>query len=173
MYLRIDLMCITNLFRDAGTILNFRRRRPGARFHAAINSVVKLLNCVGFGIPSVSNDKPAYRELAPTCTLFSSDAESFDMIRDLYADKYMWNDMRHACLAIADRFSIETVAERYQAVICAECGLDDSSVITRQMTRYRRARLAEESGLAEPCIVARRHTLRTETLRQHLVCRVV
>ena len=95
-----------------------RRRAEALRnffdFHLAVNSGIKLINCLGFGVPSLSSDEPAYREFAPECTIFSSLKNCAKWVRALQQDKALYNDLRKKCLQKAGDFHIDTIAARYK-----------------------------------------------------------
>jgi len=83
-------------------------------FHLAVNSGIKLINCLGFGIPSISSDEPAYREFAPECTLFSSLNNCAKNVRALQEDEALYRELRKKCLKKAGDFHIDTIASRYK-----------------------------------------------------------
>jgi hypothetical protein len=83
-------------------------------FHLAVNSGIKLINCLGFGVPSISSDEPAYREFAPECTIFSGLKNCAKWIHALQEDQALYNDLRKKCLQKARDFHIDTVARRYK-----------------------------------------------------------
>jgi len=95
-----------------------RRRARSLRdffdFHLAVNSGIKLINCLGFGVPSISSDEPAYCEFAPECTLFSSLKHCAKKVRALQEDKALYNDLRKRCLRKAGDFHIDAIARRYK-----------------------------------------------------------
>jgi len=99
---------ITDPARRAQTVRDF------FEFHLAVNSGIKLINCLGFGIPSISSDEPAYREFAPECTLFSTLKNCAKNVRALQEDDALYLDLRKKCLRKARDFHIDTIAGRYK-----------------------------------------------------------
>jgi hypothetical protein len=83
-------------------------------FHLAVNSGIKLINCLGFGVPSVSSDEPAYREFAPDCTLFSTLKNCAKNVRALQEDDALYRELRKKCLKRAGDFHVDTIARRYK-----------------------------------------------------------
>ena len=69
---------IRQLYRRIGIGLNLRRRACGYEQHVASNSGIKLINCCGFGIASVSEPEPAYLEIGDGCTIFTSSLNQLD-----------------------------------------------------------------------------------------------
>lgn len=110
---------VAALYRASGLMLNLRRRRQGHAFHAAVNSGVKLINCFGFALPSVSEREPPYLELDRNCTLFCEEGDVARCVRLLQADKVRYEEMREACRCRAGAFSIESVAEQYGELIAS------------------------------------------------------
>jgi hypothetical protein len=128
---------VVRIFRKTGIGLNLRipreqyspprrfakitdpRRRARALqdffdFHLAVNSGIKLINCLGFGVPSVSSDEPAYREFAPECTIFSSLKNCAKSVHALQNDRAYYHDLRKKCLKKARDFHVDTIAGRYK-----------------------------------------------------------
>jgi len=86
-------------------------------FHLALNSGIKLINCLGFGIPSISTDEPAYREIGEECTLFSSVRSCGKWIRKLQSEKDFYLEMRRRCLERARIFHIDNIVEKYKMLL--------------------------------------------------------
>ena len=99
---------ITDPHKRAQTLRDF------FEFHLAVNSGIKLINCLGFGVPSVSSDEPAYREFAPECTIFSTLKNCAKNVRALQEDDALYRELRKECLKKAPDFHIDTIANRYK-----------------------------------------------------------
>ncbi len=99
--------------RPAGK-LRWRRVRDQFDFHIAINSGIKLINCIGFGIPSISSDEPAYHEMGANCTIFSTLRDCPRWVRALQQDDDLYRELRRCCLRRARRFHIDGIAEKYR-----------------------------------------------------------
>lgn len=85
--------------------------------HIAINSGVKLINCIGFGIPSVSGDEPAYHEFGRKCTVFTDPKKCAKWVKTLQADDDLYNELRQQCLRRSANFHIDAIAEKYRALL--------------------------------------------------------
>lgn len=85
--------------------------------HIMLNSGIKLINCLGFGIPSVSSVEPAYMEIAPECTIFTDQLTCREHLRELAENNELYTDMRARCISEARRFSVEAVVDRYRDLI--------------------------------------------------------
>ena len=99
---------ITDPHKRAQTLRDF------FEFHLAVNSGIKLINCLGFGVPSVSSDEPAYREFAPECTIFSTLKNCAKNVRAMQEDDALYRELRKECLKKAPDFHIDTIANRYK-----------------------------------------------------------
>ncbi len=108
---------VASAYRSVGIGLNLRWPAPGAELHVSINSGIKLINCLGFGIPSVSADEPAYREIGGDCTLFATPDTCVKWVRKLQTDKALYDRLRANCLRKADAYHIDSIAKRYRAFI--------------------------------------------------------
>ncbi len=86
-------------------------------FHLAVNSGIKLINCIGFGIPSVSSDEPAYREIGPDCTIFSTPRRCAHWVRELQNDDKLYFSLRQRCLQKAQEYHIGAIAGKYRNLI--------------------------------------------------------
>jgi len=85
--------------------------------HLALNSGIKLINCIGFGIPSISSDEPAYHEFGEDCTIFSSIRGCAKWVRALQNDDDLYMDLRKKCLRQAKKFHIDTIAGQYKKLL--------------------------------------------------------
>jgi len=86
-------------------------------FHLAVNSGIKLINNIGFGTPSVSSDEPAYREIGPECTIFSSPNNCAEAVRALQNDNDLYNELRGNCLRRAPEFHVDAIVRKYEALL--------------------------------------------------------
>jgi hypothetical protein len=103
--------------RPAATAADAARRRRARNlfdFHIAINSGIKLINCLGFGLPSLSSDEPAYREMGPDCTIFSNLRDCPRWVCALQQDDDLYREFRRLCLRRARRFHIDAITEKYK-----------------------------------------------------------
>jgi hypothetical protein len=89
--------------------------KPIPELHIKINSGMKLINCLGFGLPSVSSPEPAYIEVAPECTLFCDGLDCMDAITTLQ-EPTIYNEFRRKCLQRAPEFHINEVIHSYTAL---------------------------------------------------------
>jgi hypothetical protein len=115
---------VVAVHRQIGIGLNFRTTQPAIfaeqyrklayNFHVAINSGIKLINCLGFGTPSVSADEPAYEEIGGHCTIFSTPRACARWVRDLQNDRELYQDLRQKCLRKSAQYHIDTIAEKYR-----------------------------------------------------------
>lgn len=118
---------VIRVHRLMGIGLNFRTKRPtvfrkgcqqlGYKFHVAVNSGIKLINCLGFGIPSISDDEPAYEEIGPDCTIFSNLSKCARWVRELQNNDELYTYMRKQCLRQAPKYHFKTVVEKYRKLL--------------------------------------------------------
>jgi hypothetical protein len=109
-----EAAAVRDVYRQIGIGLNLRRRREEYEQCIAINSGIKLINCMAFGIASVSEPEPAYVELGDGCTLFTTAATWQDDVARLQRDKRLRRKLRKRGLKRARDFSLERVAKRYR-----------------------------------------------------------
>ena len=86
-------------------------------FHLAVNSGIKLINCIGFGIPSISSDEPAYHEIGEDCTIFSTPTRCSRWAKILQNDDELYHSLRKCCLRKAGKFHLDTIAIKYKKLI--------------------------------------------------------
>jgi hypothetical protein len=110
---------IASAYRGAGIGLNLRARAEGYERHALLNSGIKLINCIGFGIPSVSEPEPSYLELGQGCTLFTDLAGSAAAVEHLKRDDRDYLELSARCRDRAEYFHLDTVAAEYRKLIAA------------------------------------------------------
>lgn len=120
---------VVAVHRKIGIGLNFRRKRSPVfapahqrllgRFHVEINSGIKLINCLGFGTPSISEREPAYLEIAPDCTLFSTAQKCAQWVRALQSDDALYLHYRAQCLEKAAAYHIDAIGEKYRKLFAS------------------------------------------------------
>jgi len=108
---------VTEVYRNIGIGLNLRAYGSMRALHVNMNSGIKLINCIGFGIPSVSGDEPAYRELGNDCTLFTTLAQYPHSVHMLQNDEHLYHTIRQNCLQLSPQFHISSILNRYQTLI--------------------------------------------------------
>jgi glycosyltransferase involved in cell wall biosynthesis len=118
---------VVNSLRKIGIGLNFRGGGSWANpqhpaklqydFHVALNSGIKLINCLGFGTPSVSADESAYREIGEDCTIFSEPAQCAQWVRELQINDALYGKLRKNCLLKSKRFHLDTIAMEYKKLL--------------------------------------------------------
>lgn len=113
----LDGEAVRAAYRDIGISVNLRRARPELATHLKYSSGIKLINAVGFGLPSISPDEPAYRELAPECTVFTTEKTWVADLEQLQRDRVRREQLRAACARRADSFSLTRTVERYRAML--------------------------------------------------------
>jgi hypothetical protein len=86
-------------------------------FHVVINSGIKLINCLGFGLPSVSSGEPAYLEIGEGCTIFSDLKDCAKWVRALQNDGDLYRDFRQRCLRRSKKFHIDAIAAKYRRLL--------------------------------------------------------
>jgi hypothetical protein len=108
---------VASAYRKTGIGLNLRAQKEDTDFHAAISSGIKLINCIGFAIPSISGPEPSYTELGRDCTLFSPNNDCSNLVHLLQNDDALYMQLRQNCIAAAPQFHIATIANKYRALI--------------------------------------------------------
>jgi hypothetical protein len=104
---------IVACYRKIGIGLNLRARNARTENHLLYGAGVKLINCIGFGIPSVSSHEAAYEEIGPECTVFAGVNQAPAEIDRLCADEEWYQQLRARCLEKAGAFHIDAIAARY------------------------------------------------------------
>jgi hypothetical protein len=112
-----EAAAIRSMYRQIGIGLNLRRRGEDYERHIAINSGIKLINCLGFGIASVSEPEPAYLELGDGCTLFTTAETWPEDVARLQRDPLLRKTLRERGLRRARDFSLERVAALYRGFL--------------------------------------------------------
>lgn len=108
---------VARIFRKAGMMLNFRAEGFGVKEHVQLNSGIKLINSIGFGLPSVSSDEPAYNEIGPECTVTCSLTDCAEWVDILTNDREFYEALRRRCLAKASTYHINAIAGRYRQML--------------------------------------------------------
>lgn len=104
-------------YRQIGICLNLRRQCSEAEFHVKINDGIKLLNCMAFGIPSVSSKEPAYFEHGENCTIFVEKHEIMDAVRSLQTDDILYNEIRVQCIEHSKQFHLKRILPLYRTLL--------------------------------------------------------
>jgi len=115
---------VVKILHKIGIGLNYRKNRPSHYpakyrklmhdFHIAINSGIKLINCIGFGTPSISADEPAYHEIGEKCTIISGVKKCAYWVHALQNDRQFYAQLRKECTRRSGVFSIDAISLRYQ-----------------------------------------------------------
>ena len=108
---------LESMYGEADLLLNVRRRDEANEKHyvrhTALNPGTKLINAVGFGIPSVTEWEPWVEEVAPGCTAICEPGDGLATAARVLQDDQLYERMRLNCLKTAAAYSIETIAGRY------------------------------------------------------------
>ena len=104
-------------YRNVGIAINLRKSSLLAAQHVQMNSGIKLINCLGFGIPSVSAEEPAYREIAPECTIFTDVDGCADVLEALKRNQDFYIEMKSRCLQRSNEFHIDQIVNKYRMLI--------------------------------------------------------
>jgi hypothetical protein len=107
---------VIEAYRNSTIMINFRGENdPLKPFddHIAVNPGIKLINSIGFGIPSICNPEPSYFEIGPECTIFSSLAECEQWVTRLVEDEKFYRELRLNCILKATNYSIEIISQKY------------------------------------------------------------
>jgi len=112
-----NLLRFANHTADRRKQLNFTRKMFDK--HIALNTGIKLINCLGFGIPSISSDEPAYHEFGENCTLFSNLRDCAKWVRALQHDDDLYSDLRRQCLRQGKKFHIDAIANKYRTLFAS------------------------------------------------------
>jgi hypothetical protein len=112
----MSLVALRAAYRRAGILLNLRCVRHELPVHTEFTSGIKLINAIGFGLPSISPREPAYEELAPECTIFVGQNWPDELYR-LRRDADLRAKLRRACEARASEFNLHSIAARYRAML--------------------------------------------------------
>lgn len=101
-------------YQKAGVLLNLRIDHPKALFHAQINSGIKLINAMGYGIPSItSSTEPWVKEIGENCTIISHKQNWKKDYELLVNDSAVYEQVKSNCLKVRDKYSLENIKEKY------------------------------------------------------------
>lgn len=108
---------VAALYHRADLLVNVRHfdpSRPNRHFvHSVLNSGMKLINAIGFGVPSVTEWEPWVDEFPQGCTLVCGADDAAQAARELLQNASLYNAIREQCLAVAPRYSLASAAEGY------------------------------------------------------------
>jgi hypothetical protein len=104
---------IEKAYRQTDVLLNVRTQDEETAFHVSINPGVKLINAIGFGLPSVSFPEPAFLEIGGDVTIFCGENNILDTVRSIGNDQSTRALLRENCRAIADRYHLEKICAEY------------------------------------------------------------
>lgn len=107
----------SNVYRQIGIGLNLRTKNNISANHAKFNTGIKLINCIGFGIPSVSSDEPAYREIGEDCTIFTDLQGSAHWVQELQINDQLYLKIRNNCLLKASKYHVSSILKMYEEMI--------------------------------------------------------
>ncbi len=91
--------------------------KPDPNMHVKINSGIKLLNCIGFGIPSVCPNEPAYEELGEGCTVITDIPGCRAAVDRLKGDRELYRGMQARCLERRHEYHVTKIADMYRRLI--------------------------------------------------------
>jgi len=114
---QMNALNVASSYRQIGIGLNLRAERPESAFHIKINTGIKLINCIGFGIPSISSDEPAYREIGESCTIFAGLKDCAHWVTQLQNDEQLYHKIRENCLLNSSKFHISSILKKYEVLI--------------------------------------------------------
>ena len=97
--------------------LNFRRERPELDFHLKVNPGIKLINCIGFGMPSVSANEPAYMEIGDECTIFCSRHQCGHWLERLKFDLQLFSKLKGQCMQRRKDFHLVSIVKKYSDLL--------------------------------------------------------
>jgi len=109
---------VAAIYRQTGIGINVRAEHVGSednntRFHVLLNGGGKLINCMGFGIPSISSEEPAYREHGEQCTLFTENNDIHDLIEELSLNDTLYEELRCKSFERGRNYHIDRITPLY------------------------------------------------------------
>jgi len=109
---------VSNIYARSSILLNLRssvsRTSESLSEHIRINPGIKLINSIGFGVPSISNPEPAYLEIGPECTIVvNSNEDCKNWVARLQEDDNLYNQLRNNCILKAHQYSLSAIAIKY------------------------------------------------------------
>ncbi len=109
---------LAEAYRSARVLVNLRRvERPQDLLHCRLASGIKLVNAIGFGLPSLCSDEPAYREIGPDCMLLTDTANMASTLDRLLRDPALEQALRSNARARAELYHLDAIAERYARML--------------------------------------------------------
>ena len=109
---------VISAHRKIGIGLNLRSEHPDATAHAKLSSGIKLINCLGFGIPSISNTEAGYIEIGDGCTIYcDNNSECGRLISFLQDEPEYYATLAKNAAALGQEFTIGKTVERYRALL--------------------------------------------------------
>lgn len=114
----LTVEAVAAAYRRARVVLNLRRveRAPDV-LHSRLASGIKLINAIGFGLPSLCSDEPAYREIGPDCMLLADATAVADTLDRLLGDPVLERTLRANARARAERYHRDAIAARYAQLL--------------------------------------------------------
>ena|SRR6185369_11010348 len=114
----MERWAVTAAHRKFGIGLNLRRTGPEAQAHSRYSSGIKLINCLGFGIPSISNEEAGYTEIGDGCTLYCDDNRDCGrLVAKLQTDADLYEALSRNALARGQDYSIDRAVAKYRALL--------------------------------------------------------
>jgi hypothetical protein len=108
-------------YADADVLINARRfdyaTAPAYFLHTALNAGIKVINAVGYGLPSVTEWEPWIDEIGVGCTIACAAGEGPAVARRLLQDRAQYEALRARCLERASAYALSSIASRYQRVL--------------------------------------------------------
>ena len=109
---------LAEAYRSARVLVNLRRvERAQDVLHCRLASGIKLINAIGFGLPSLCPDEPAYREIGPDCMLLTDAANIASTLDRLLGDPVLEQALRSNARARAELYHLDAIAERYARML--------------------------------------------------------
>jgi len=109
---------LAEAYRSARVLVNLRRvERAQDVLHCRLASGIKLINAIGFGLPSLCPDEPAYREIGPDCMLLTDAANLASTLERLLRDPALEQALRSNARARAELYHLDAIAERYARML--------------------------------------------------------
>jgi hypothetical protein len=115
----ITLAELREVYARAHVLLNLRVDTPAAHAHGQLASGIKLINAIGFGVPSVSSREPAFDEIGAACTRYATAATAAGEVRRLQTDRALYDATCAALSARAERYHLDTIAGAYRALLAS------------------------------------------------------
>lgn len=108
---------VIDVYRNSTILLNIRSSisstSESVSEHIRINPGIKLINSIGFGVPSISNPEPAYFEIGSECTILAKDEETEEWVNRLQKDEDLYTKIRNNCILKSSDYSLSSIAKKY------------------------------------------------------------